>query len=59
MKVGLEYVISGLVDVVCMWISDLERLEVDEVIEQLSEIHFNNNIGLVEGYIIELRYPAK
>ena len=51
--------ISGLVDVVCMWISDLERLEVDEVIEQLSEIHFNNNIGLVEGYIIELRYPAK
>lgn len=49
MKVGLEYMISGLVGVICMWISDPEHLVVEEVIEHLSEIHFNNVLDLLKN----------
>ncbi|MFK9116252.1 TetR/AcrR family transcriptional regulator [Peribacillus frigoritolerans] len=48
MKVGLEYIISGLVGVICMWILDPEHLVVEEVIEHLSEIHFNNVMDLLK-----------
>ncbi|WP_342046134.1 TetR/AcrR family transcriptional regulator [Bacillus sp. OTU530] len=48
MKVGLEYIISGLVGVICMWILDPEYLVVEEVIEHLSEIHFNNVLDLLK-----------
>lgn len=50
MKVGLEYIISGLVGVICMWISDPEHLGVEEVIEHLSEIHFNNVLDLLKTF---------
>lgn len=46
-KVGLEYMISGLVGVICMWIADSENLVVEEVVEQLSEIHFHNVLDLL------------
>lgn len=49
MKVGLEYMISGLVGVICMWISDPEHLVVEEVLEHLSEIHFNNVLDLLKN----------
>ncbi|WP_219837002.1 TetR/AcrR family transcriptional regulator [Paenibacillus sp. R14(2021)] len=49
MKVGLEYIISGLVGVICMWISESEHLVVEEVIEHLSEIHFNNVLDLLKN----------
>lgn len=49
MKIGLEYMISGLVDVICMWILDSEHLVVEEVIEHLSEIHFNNVLDLLKS----------
>ena len=42
MKVNLEYMISGLVGVICLWISDYENLSVEEIIKQLSKIYFNN-----------------
>ncbi|WP_240421405.1 TetR/AcrR family transcriptional regulator [Paenibacillus periandrae] len=50
MKVGLEYMISGLVGVICMWISDPEHFVVEEVIEHLSEIHFNNVLDLLKNF---------
>ncbi|NQX46761.1 TetR/AcrR family transcriptional regulator [Paenibacillus tritici] len=43
---GLEYIISGLVGVICLWISDPEPLSIDEISEQLSDIHFNNFVHL-------------
>ncbi|WP_134912357.1 TetR/AcrR family transcriptional regulator [Paenibacillus sp. IHB B 3084] len=49
MKVGLEYMISGLVGVICMWISDPEHLVAEEVIEHLSEIYFNNVLDLLKN----------
>ncbi|MDQ0058961.1 TetR/AcrR family transcriptional regulator [Paenibacillus harenae] len=49
MKVGLEYMISGLVGVICMWISDPEHLVAEEVIGHLSEIHFKNVLDLLEN----------
>ncbi|MCM3674654.1 TetR/AcrR family transcriptional regulator [Peribacillus simplex] len=49
MKVGLEYMISGLVGVICLWVSDPEHLVVEEVIEHLSEIHFNNVLDLLKN----------
>jgi AcrR family transcriptional regulator len=49
MKVGLEYMISGLVGVICMWILDSDHLVVEEVIEHLSEIHFNNVLDLLKS----------
>ncbi|MGF7047311.1 AcrR family transcriptional regulator [Paenibacillus sp. DS2015] len=48
-KIGLEYMISGLVGVICMWISDSENLVVEEVVEQLSEIHFHNVLDLLKN----------
>lgn len=48
MKVSLEYIISGLVGVICMWITDPENLVVEDVIEQLSEIHINNILDLLK-----------
>jgi AcrR family transcriptional regulator len=48
-KIGLEYMISGLVAVICMWISDPEHLIVEEVIDHLSEIHFNNLLDLFKN----------
>lgn len=49
MKMGLEYMISGLVGVICMWITDSENLVVEEVVEQLSEIHFHNVLVLLKN----------
>lgn len=48
-KIGLEYIISGLVGVICMWIKDSENLVVEEVVEQLSEIHFHNVLDLLKN----------
>lgn len=49
MKIGLEYMISGLVGVICLWITDSENLVVEEVVEQLSEIHFHNVLDLFKN----------
>lgn len=48
MKIGLEYIISGLVGVICMWITDHENLVVEDVIEQLSEIYYNDILDLLK-----------
>ncbi|MNW45481.1 hypothetical protein D3C74_227470 [compost metagenome] len=45
-KISLEYMISGLVGVICLWITDSENIAIDEVIVQLSEIHFSNVLDL-------------
>jgi AcrR family transcriptional regulator len=47
MKIRLEYMISGLAGVICMWIADFEDLSIEEVIEQMSEIHFHNVLDLL------------
>lgn len=47
MKISLEYMISGLVGVICMWVTESENLVVEDVIEQLSEIHFHNVLDLI------------
>lgn len=49
MKIGLEYMISGLIGVICMWITDSENLVVEQVVEQLSEIHFHNVLDLLKN----------
>ncbi|MED4953339.1 TetR/AcrR family transcriptional regulator [Paenibacillus macerans] len=48
MLIGLEYMISGLVGVICLWIMNPENFVVEEVIEQLSEIHFSNVLDLLK-----------
>ncbi len=48
MDVALEYMISGLVGAICMWISHSEELQITEVIEQLSDIHFHNVLNLLQ-----------
>ncbi|MFF2089093.1 TetR/AcrR family transcriptional regulator [Paenibacillus sp. NPDC058174] len=48
---SLEYMISGLVGVITMWVADHENLEVEEVIEQLSELHFNNLLYMVNNHL--------
>lgn len=48
MKVGFEYMISGLIGVICMWITDSENLVVEDVVEQLSKIHFHNIFDLLK-----------
>ncbi|WP_042204001.1 TetR/AcrR family transcriptional regulator [Paenibacillus camerounensis] len=47
-KISMEYMISGLVGVICMWVTDPELLVLEEVIEQLSEIHFHNVSDLLK-----------
>ncbi|MGG4147477.1 TetR/AcrR family transcriptional regulator [Paenibacillus algorifonticola] len=49
MTVGLEYMISGLVGVIGLWIMDSEQYQVEEIIEQLSEIHFKNVLDLLKN----------
>lgn len=46
MKISLEYMVSGLVGVICLWITESENLVLDEVIAELSDIHFHNIMGL-------------
>jgi AcrR family transcriptional regulator len=48
-KIGFEYMISGLVGVICLWIADPENYLVDEIIEQLSEYHFNSVLNLLKN----------
>ncbi|WP_341282733.1 TetR/AcrR family transcriptional regulator [Paenibacillus sp. FSL H8-0537] len=49
MTVGLEYMVAGLVGVICLWIIDPEQYQVEEIIEQLSEIHFKNVLDLIKN----------
>ena len=48
MDVALEYMISGLVGVICMWITHSDKLEVAKIIDQLSVIHFHNVLNLLQ-----------
>ncbi|EHS59619.1 TetR/AcrR family transcriptional regulator [Paenibacillus sp. Aloe-11] len=48
-KIGIEYIISGLVGVICLWIVNPEDYLVDEIIDQLSEIHFKNVLDLLKN----------
>ncbi len=48
MDVALEYMISGLVGVICMWIKHSEELQVTDVVDQLSVIHFHNSFNLLQ-----------
>ncbi|WP_258166425.1 TetR-like C-terminal domain-containing protein [Paenibacillus sp. PCH8] len=47
-KIGIEYMISGLVGVICLWIVERENYRVDNFIEQLSEIHYSNMVDLLK-----------
>lgn len=46
-SIALEYMVSGLVGVICMWITSSEKQNIDNVINQLSEIHFHNVLNLM------------
>lgn len=48
-RIGLKYMVSGLVGVICLWILDHENVEVKDVVEQLSEFHFKNALDLVQN----------
>lgn len=49
MKVGLEYMVSGFVGVICLWITESENLALEEIIEELSDLHFHNIMKLLKG----------
>lgn len=42
MKVGLEYIVSGLVGIICLWIRESNNLKHKTIVKQLSNIHFSN-----------------
>ncbi|MEC0184736.1 TetR/AcrR family transcriptional regulator [Paenibacillus peoriae] len=46
--IGIEYMLSGLVGVICLWVVGSENYLVDEIIEQLSEIHYSNVLELLK-----------
>jgi len=48
MDVALEYMISGLVGSICMWITHSEELQITEIVDQLSDIHFHNVLNLLQ-----------
>lgn len=48
MMVELEYMTSGLVGVICMWIGDVNRPGVGDVVSNLSDIHFYNVLKVLE-----------
>ena len=48
MDVALEYMISGLAGVICMWITHSEKLQITEIVDQLSVIHFHNVLNLLQ-----------
>jgi len=47
MDVALEYMISGLVGAICMWITHSEEFQITEIVDQLSDIHFHNVLNLL------------
>lgn len=46
-KIGLEYMVSGLVGVICMWIAESDQLKVEEVIGHLNDFHFTHVMNLL------------
>jgi len=48
MDVALEYMISGLVGAICMWITHSKELQITEIVDQLSDIHFHNVLNLLQ-----------
>lgn len=48
MNVSLEYMVSGLVGVICLWVKESDRLNLEELIEQLSKIHFHNVLDMTK-----------
>lgn len=48
-RVSLDYMVSGFVGVICLWITESENLVLEEIIEELSDIHFNNIMELLKG----------
>lgn len=47
-EVAVEYMVSGLVGVICFWISSSERQNISTIVDQLSEIHFYNVLKLLQ-----------
>lgn len=45
-QIRFEYMVSGMVGVVMLWILEHEVMKVDNVIQQLVEIHFENDIRI-------------
>lgn len=45
-QIRFEYMVSGIVGVVMLWILDYQSIEVDDVIQQLVEIHFESRIRI-------------
>lgn len=48
-QISLEYMVSGLVGAISLWIKKPEHYSMDELIEQLSNIHFNNILDLIRS----------
>lgn len=48
LDVAFEYMISGLVGTICMWITHSEKLQITEIVDQLSDIHFHNVLNLLK-----------
>lgn len=48
-QISLEYMVSGLVGAISLWIKEPEHYSIAEWIEQLSNIHFNNILDLIRS----------
>lgn len=40
--VGLEYIVSGLVGIISLWIRESDHIKYSDIVEQLYSIHYNN-----------------
>ncbi|MGL4662880.1 MAG: TetR/AcrR family transcriptional regulator [Culicoidibacterales bacterium] len=45
-QIRFEYMLSGMVGVVMLWILEHETMTVDNIVQQLVEIHFENDIRI-------------
>lgn len=48
--IALEYMISGIVGVICIWIKSQGKFQFDETIDLLNEIHYKNLMNLLESF---------
>lgn len=47
-EVALEYMVSGIVGVICLWIHHPEKYSIPETVQLLSDIHFRNIKDLLD-----------
>lgn len=50
LQIRMEYVVSGLSGVICLWIMHSEEYVLDEIIAHVSDLHFDNIVCILTEY---------